>query len=157
MQAFARALLIPRIGRATAWITDDCTAVAMWDRRAIGEAADDDHDPQWMAFRSAVGEEIWSRLNAYDKALETVGPSPPFWYLGVLATHPDQQGRGLATAVLRPGLAAAEAEGWDCWLETSTPANKAFYSGRGFTEGVEVDVPGGPPTWWLRRPAPSAP
>ncbi len=36
--------------------------------------------------------------------------------------------------------------------ETSTPANKAFYAGRGFTEGVAVDIPGGPPTWWLRRP-----
>ena len=59
---------------------------------------------------------------------------------------------GLATAVLRPGQAAADAEEWDCWLETSTAANKSFYAGRGFTESVPFDVPGGPPTWWLRRP-----
>ncbi len=88
----------------------------------------------------------------YEAALDAVGPVRPYWYLGVLATHPDHQGRGLATTVLRPGLAAADAEGWDCWLETSTPANKAFYAGRGFTGSVAVDIPGGPPTWWLRRP-----
>jgi GNAT superfamily N-acetyltransferase len=153
--AFARALLIPRIHRGTAWVTDDGAAVAMWDRRPTEGSVDEDDDAWWGAFRAEVGEDVWARLNAYDGALEAVPPTPPYWYLGVLATHPEVQGRGLATAVVRPGLAAADAEGWDCWLETSTPANKAFYAGRGFTESLAVDIPGGPPTWWLRRPAPS--
>jgi GNAT superfamily N-acetyltransferase len=155
MNAFARALLIPRINGSTAWITDDCTTVAMWDRRAVPGPLDDE-DAWWAAFRVEVGEDIWARLDAYDKALEARAPAEPYWYLGVLATHPDHQGRGLATAVLQPGLAAADHEGWDCWLETSTPANKTFYAGRGFTEGIAIDVPGGPPTWWLRRPARAA-
>ena len=102
-----------------------------------------------------VGEEIWTRLSIYDAAVHGGAPEPPYWYLGVLATHPDRHGQGLATAVLGPGLAAADEEGWDCWLETSTPANKAFYAGRGFTEGREFAVPDGPPTWWLRRPTAS--
>ena len=75
------------------------------------------------------------------------------WTRRTLATHPDLHGRGLATAVLRPGLEAADAAGWDCWLETSTPGNKAFYAGRGFTDAVPFDIPGGAPSWWLRRPA----
>ena len=153
MRAFARALLVPRIVRGTAWVTDDCAAVAMWDRVAVGGTVDDAHAALWAAFRAEVGEETWVRLQAYEAALKSVAPARPYWYLGVLATHPDQQGRGLASAVLVPGLAVADAEGWDCWLETSTPANKAFYAGRGFTDAVPVDVPGGPPTWWLRRPA----
>jgi ketosteroid isomerase-like protein/GNAT superfamily N-acetyltransferase len=151
-EAFARSLLVPRIRRGTAWVTDDCTAVAMWDRRAVDGNADADHDEWWATFRADAGEEVWARIQAYDAALEAVAPPEPFWYLGVLATHPDHQGQGLASAVLAPGLAAADAESWDCWLETSTPANKAFYTGRGFTESVAVDIPGGPATWWLRRP-----
>jgi GNAT superfamily N-acetyltransferase len=150
--AFARTLLIPRIRRGTAWVTDDCTAVAMWDRRRLDAAPDADHDERWARFRAEVGEDVWERVEAYDAAVEAAGPRRPYWYLGVLATHPDHRGRGLATAVLGPGLAAADTDGWDCWLETSTPANKAFYAGRGFTEGVALEVPGGPPTWWLRRP-----
>jgi GNAT superfamily N-acetyltransferase len=151
-QAFARSLLIPRIRRRSAWITDDCTAVAMWDRLENEGPADADEEQWWNAFHTEVGDEVWERLQAYDGALESVPPARPLWYLGVLATNPDHQGRGLATAVLRPGLAAADAEGWDCWLETSTPTNKAFYAGRGFTDAVPVDIPDGPPTWWLRRP-----
>jgi GNAT superfamily N-acetyltransferase len=154
-QAFARYLLVPRIHRGTAWVTDDCTAVAMWDRRSNGDDLDEADDGWWAGYRAEVGDAIWERLETYDGALGAVGPERPFWYLGVLATHPDHQGRGLATAVLQPGLAAADAEGWDCWLETSTPGNKTFYAGRGFTHSVAVDIPGGPPTWWLRRPAPS--
>lgn len=152
-EAFARTLLIPRIRSGTAWVTDDCTAVAMWDRRPVEGAVDEDHGASFAAFRDEVGDEIWGRIETYEGALDAAAPPRPYWYLGVLATQPDHQGRGLATQVLRPGLAAADAEGWDCWLETSTPANKAFYAARGFTEGIEVDIPGGPPTWWLRRRA----
>jgi GNAT superfamily N-acetyltransferase len=152
-EAFAHALLIPRIGRGTAWVTSDCTAVAMWDRRPVEGTDGHSHGDLWAQFRIEVGEEVWARIEAYEAAL-TADPRPrPHWYLGVLATHPDHQGRGLATTVMRPGLAAADAEGWDCWLETSTPANKGFYAGRGFTEAVAIDIPAGPPAWWLRRPA----
>ncbi|MDQ1250827.1 MAG: hypothetical protein QG597_5207 [Actinomycetota bacterium] len=153
MSAFARTLLVARISRRTAWVTDDCGAVAMWDRKSLDVAVDDDHAARWAAFRAEVGEDIWSRLEAYDAAVTAVAPPQPYWYLGVLATHPDLHGRGLATAVLRPGLEAADAAGWDCWLETSTPGNKAFYAGRGFTDAVPFDIPGGAPSWWLRRPA----
>lgn len=150
--AFAKALLIPRVRRGTAWVVDDCSAVAMWDRIDVDAPSDPEDDATWAAFRAEAGEEVWTRLHAYDGALEADGPAAPYWYLGVLATHPDAHGRGLATAVMQPGLRAAQAEGWDCWLETSTPSNKRFYAGRGFTEPIEVDIPGGPPTWWLRRP-----
>ncbi|MHB1164467.1 MAG: GNAT family N-acetyltransferase [Candidatus Nanopelagicales bacterium] len=157
MEAFARTLLMPRIARATAWVTDDCAAVAMWDRCAVDEPADEDHGARWAAFRAEVGEDVSARLDAYEAGLRSGAPARPYWYLGVLATHPDAQGRGLASAVLVPGRSAADAEGWDCWLETSTPANKAFYAGRGFVDSVPVDVAGGPPTWWLRRPGTQGP
>lgn len=151
-RTFARTLLIPRLRHATAWVTDDCSAVAMWDRLGTDTPATEGEDSSWASFREEVGDDTWRRLQAYDAALEAVGPSRPFWYLGVLATHPDHQRCGLATAVLEPGLEKADTDGWDCWLETSTPANKAFYAGRGFTAEIPVDIPGGPPTWWLCRP-----
>ncbi len=151
MRAFARALLIPRIRRGTAWVSDDNMAVAMWDRRASDLPADPDHDERWAAFRAEVGDAIANRIDLYDAAVAAAGPARPYWYLGVLATHPSAQGRGLATAVLQPGLAAASAEGWDCWLETSSSGNKAFYAGRGFADGHAIDLPGAPTTWWLRR------
>lgn len=152
-RAFATALLVPRIRRGTAWVTDDCRAVAMWDAWDVDTPQDDDHDERWAAFRELAGEDVSRRLTVYDTALGAVGPPRPNWYLGVLATHPDVQGRGLATAVLEPGLAAVDESGWASWLETSTTGNKAFYAKRGFTESHVLDIKGCPPTWWMRRPS----
>jgi GNAT superfamily N-acetyltransferase len=151
MRSFAHALLIPRVRRGTAWVTHDGTAVAMWDRLSIDLTREPEDDERWAAFRAEIGEEAWRRVTTYEVAVGSAKPDRPYWYLGVLATHPSMQRRGLASAVLQPGLAAAQADGWDCWLETSTPSNKAFYAGHGFTEARVVDVPGGPPTSWLRR------
>ncbi len=151
MQAFAKVLLLPRVERGTAWIADDGQAVAMWDRIPGPADPDDANAARWADFRAEVGEQAGRRITAYEHALEAVAPPRPIWYLGVLATHPDAQGRGLASALLARGVAAAADDGWDCWLETSTLANKEFYARRGFTTQSAVEVPGGPMTWWLRR------
>jgi GNAT superfamily N-acetyltransferase len=98
-----------------------------------------------------AGEEAWDRLASYNDALAAVCPADPYWYLGVLATHPARQGEGLATAVLTPILDEADRLGIACCLETSTMKNRRFYERRGFTHATEIILPGGPPTWWLRR------
>lgn len=150
-RAFATLLYVGRARRGTVWIADDGAAVSMWDR--VDGVPLTGMDDLWRDFVAAAGRDVVDRVEAYDAAIKTLKPSAPFWYLGVLATHPDHQGRGLATAVLAPGLANADAEGWDAWLETSKPGNKTFYAGRGFTDVHPVEIPDGPPTWWIRRPA----
>jgi GNAT superfamily N-acetyltransferase len=151
---FASALFEGRAGAGTVWVTDDCRAVAMWDDRS-GASSGDLYPPAvWDRYREVAGEDAWASLQAYDRALHVHEPAEPFWYLGVLATHPSAQGVGLATAVLQPAFARADASGVDCWLETSKPGNTGFYSRRGFTERIEVEIDGGPTTWWMRRPAP---
>lgn len=152
---FAAALFDGRVARGTVWVADGGAAVAMWDRVAA-EPRGSDTDDIWPQFRVSVGDEVWASLEAYDAAVKASGPTRPYWYLGVLATHPDRRGEGLASAVLRPGIGAADIEGWDCWLETSTTDNVAFYGGRGFLESTPVVDLDGPPTWWLRRPSAGA-
>lgn len=151
-RAFARTLLRPRLALGTVWIAEGGAAVAMWDRRGRSDPPDPLRDAAWRGYRAHVGEAVWEQLEAYEDALGPLAPHRPHWYLGVLATHPDAQRRGLASAVLQPGFSAAAEDGWDCWLETSTAGNKAFYERRGFTGSRAVTAPGLPPTWWLHRP-----
>ncbi len=118
------------------------------------------HLKVWTAYRALAGEPAWRRLTAYEDAVDAARPSTPHWYLGVLATRPDRQGAGLATAVMAPVLARADGEGLDCCLETSTLANKAFYQRRGFTEVTEVHLaparpPGGCDDHGRHRPDPT--
>jgi GNAT superfamily N-acetyltransferase len=149
---FAGALFDGRAADGTVWVTDDCRGVAMWDDRTRPHPDPARRDAAWAAYREVAGEESWATLERYDGALHAHEPPEPFWYLGVLATHPQAQGRGLATAVMSATFAIADAARVDCWLETSVPANTDFYERRGFVERIEVEIDGGPTTWWMRRP-----
>ncbi|MEW6433149.1 MAG: GNAT family N-acetyltransferase [Myxococcota bacterium] len=70
----------------------------------------------------------------------------PHDYLLQLAVAPGEQGRGLGSALLREGLERSSRAGRAVWLETTNPANVAFYERHGFevagrrvaAEGVEV-------------------
>ena len=147
---FAGALFDSRVDRGWIWTADDCRAVALWEWRDA-ESVPHDDDAVWAAYREQAGEHAWHRLEAYEKALDAMRPAAPYWYLGVLATHPDVQGRGLATAVVAPVLEMADHDHLDCWLETSKTTNLGFYERRGFSMRLPVEVPDGPPTWWCRR------
>ena len=149
---FAGALFDQRVDGGTVWVLPDAASVAMWDPPGGPDPAG--KADAWAPFHDAADAGVRARLAAYDRALDAVSPGTQFWYLGVLATRPDRAGRGGATSVLEPGLRRADEDGLDSCLETSTIANHAFYGRRGFTESIEVHVPGGPPTWWLRRPSP---
>lgn len=150
---FAGALFGERVERGTVWITPDAGAVAMWD--GPGRARRDAVSARliWRRFNTLADTATKDRLAAYNEAIKRASPQQPFWYLGVLATHPALQRQGLASAVLNPALDDASAAGIACCLETSTEANRRFYEHRGFQTEHDITVSGGPQTWWMHRPA----
>ena len=150
---FVAAVFDMRVASHNVWVTDDLAAVAMWDSPGKRDATPAYAQRVWSRYRVIAGEAAFERLAIYNQALAAVSPPEPHWYLGVLATHPQGQRQGLASAVLTPILSEADRLGLACCLETSTADNRRFYEGRGFTQATDVVVPGGPPTWWLRRPA----
>lgn len=96
----------------------------------------------------AVGARLPATLRLL-AAIEKRHPREPHWYLGVLGTEPDRQGRGLGSAVLRPVLERCDAEGVPAYLESSKETNVPFYRRHGFEVTGEVHAPGGGPTLWL--------
>ena len=89
------------------------------------------------------------RVRAYDEAVHAALPSEPFWYLGVLGTHPDHTGRRWAQAVMHAGLDRAAADALPAVLETSNPANVDFYRRAGWQVTAEVETP--LPIWIMQR------
>lgn len=72
-------------------------------------------------------------------------------FVGVRAAH---QGKGWGGAIIREGLARADADGLPTWLETATPENVPLYQRLGFVTQVEWDIPkGGPHFWGMMREA----
>lgn len=144
--AFFGHLFDKRIGRGGVWTIEDGAATAMWDPPAPTSSAGSNGSDGLAA---QVPADAFGRLRAYDDAVHALLPPTPFWYLGVLGTHPDRAGRGWGRAVMRAGLDAAAADGLPAFLETSNPVNVGIYERAGWRVAQAFDTP--VPTWVMRQ------
>jgi ribosomal protein S18 acetylase RimI-like enzyme len=87
------------------------------------------------------------------KLQEQHKPDAPHWYLYAIGTDPEHQGRGVGTALIRPLLELCDKEGLAAHLDTNTESNVQFYERRGFQVSGEFDLPDGPHSWAMTRPA----
>ncbi|GAA3783248.1 GNAT family N-acetyltransferase [Micrococcus endophyticus] len=88
-----------------------------------------------------------------DQALEARHPAEPHWYLGLLTVAPDAQVGGVGSALVRAGLARADADGLPAYLECERH-REAYYARFGVarTPTVEIDD-GAPAHLGMWRPA----
>ncbi len=75
-------------------------------------------------------------------------PQEPHWSLALIGADPAAQGQGQGAALLRSGLAQADAAGMPVHLESSKPENLPVYEHFGFTVRDELRLPGGGPQLW---------
>jgi GNAT superfamily N-acetyltransferase len=89
-------------------------------------------------------------------AVERVHPRAAHWYLAVLGTAPERQGKGVGSALLAPVLERCDREAVPAYLESSKESNIAFYSRHGFEVTKAIDLPAGGPRVWpmWREPRP---
>ncbi|MFE0190100.1 GNAT family N-acetyltransferase [Streptomyces sp. NPDC058989] len=100
---------------------------------------------------------LGDRAGLFRDAVETAArhtPQEPHWYLAMIGADPAAQGQGHGAALLRSGLAQADAAGLPAYLESSKPSNLPFYEHFGFTVRAELRLPGDGPVLWgmWRRP-----
>ena len=76
----------------------------------------------------------------------------PHYYVRDIGVHPDMQGRGLGSALLRPTLERCDREGLPAYLEASSERNAALYERLGFQLTRELRVGGSPPLRLMLRP-----
>jgi ribosomal protein S18 acetylase RimI-like enzyme len=103
----------------------------------------------------AADPRAFPRFVRYGANAERAQPEEPHWYLVVLSVRPDAQRQGLGSRLVARGIARADAEHLPCSLETSDPANVAFYQRFGFevTDPALRLVPDGPTHVAMRRAA----
>ena len=118
-----------------AWVTDDVTAVAVWDPPpgapgtfplpADVRAALDRELPYLAAGRASVVAETAALVTA-------ARPDDPHWWLAHLGVRPTSRRQGLAAAVLAPALVRCDAEGVLAAAAVYSWANVRFLRGFGF-------------------------
>jgi GNAT superfamily N-acetyltransferase len=148
---------IPRVFRitaldhlATTWVTNGVTSAAVWapPGHRVDRWREALHGPGQLAvFRSRAL--VGMRLQ---EAMRKVHPREPHWYLYLLGTDPDHQGKGHGSAVIQPVLDRCDEEGLPAYLESSKEANIPFYRRHGFEARDEFrPAPGCPPLWPMWR------
>ncbi|MEV5505743.1 GNAT family N-acetyltransferase [Streptomyces orinoci] len=124
-------------------------AAALW--APPGAHSTDPPPEEWA--RQLLGERA-PRLHELVALIGEHAPAEPHWYLGTLGTDPAAQGQGHGAALLRSGLAKADAAGLPAYLESSAESNLPFYAHFGFVVEKELQLPGGGPRLWpMRREA----
>lgn len=120
---------------AAFWVAPEAQAKAVPDAETIGE------------LRSILGE----RAELFGELVElaaTHAPRDPHWSLAVIGADPAAQGQGQGAALLRSGLARADAARQPVYLESSRPSNIPVYEHFGFTVREELRLPGEGPVLW---------
>ena len=137
------------------WRAPDNSAAALWAPPGQAIVPPVRIARQLPAVFRTFGPRALRALRAFEH-VERHHPKEPHWYLGVLGTRPDRQGRGVGSALLRPVLGRCDAEGLPAYLESSKESNIAFYHRAGFRVLEELPLPdGGPPVWPMwREPRP---
>lgn len=106
--------------------------------------------------RELMGDRL-AAAEAAEAACAPLRPTDPHVTVATIGVHPSHQRRGLATALMNPVLHLADDLALPTYLETSSPANLAFYRRHGFATTGEVTVAdGGPVVWAMARKAGSA-
>ncbi|AEV85094.1 acetyltransferase [Actinoplanes sp. SE50] len=132
-----------RVHRGAVWVAEGGNAVAIWEPPADASPAVEDVLPRKLP------ADVLARVRAYDDAVHAALPAEPYWYLGVLGTHPDHSGRRLGHAVMAEGLRAAAADGRPAVLETATEGNVRMYERAGWRVIAELTDP--LPVWVLQN------
>jgi ribosomal protein S18 acetylase RimI-like enzyme len=113
------------VGNGAAIWTTDTTAARRQAAYAQREAA----------LRALLGERGFAHFSAIVENMEhALAPHDlqDAWYLSIAGIDPAAQGRGLGACVLAPGLAAVDAAGAACFLETYNERSLPFYGRLGF-------------------------
>ncbi|MFD7977239.1 GNAT family N-acetyltransferase [Streptomyces sp. NPDC059071] len=121
-------------------------AAAFWVPTEAQEKAVPDAD----TIQELIGI-LGDRAGLFKEAVETAAehtPREPHWSLALIGAAPAAQGKGQGAALLRSGLAQADAAGQAVYLESSKAANLPVYEHFGFTVREQFALPGGGPVLW---------
>ncbi|MFJ7069247.1 GNAT family N-acetyltransferase [Streptomyces sp. NPDC101115] len=121
-------------------------AAAFWVPAEAQEKAVPDAD----TIQELIGI-LGDRAGLFKEAVETAAehtPREPHWSLALIGAAPAAQGKGQGAALLRSGLAQADAAGQAVYLESSKAANIPVYEHFGFAVREEFALPGGGPVLW---------
>jgi GNAT superfamily N-acetyltransferase len=120
------------VSTRSAWITDDVTAVAVWEPPAGTAALPADVSAALARELPYLAADRWTAVRDTAALVEAARPEAPHWWLAHLGVRPTSRRRGRAAAVLAPVLVRCDTEGTAAATAVFSWANVRFLRGFGF-------------------------
>lgn len=136
--------------------------VATLDGRVVGGTIAFDSEDWPMPDRAALWEAGWfvvagpaPVLRGFrdDAAMKSHHIAHPHTYLWFIAVDPSLHGRGVGRRLMAELHDYSDRLELPVYLETGTEDNVSWYAGLGYGLDAEVELPSGPMTWLMERPA----
>lgn len=127
--------------------TGRLSGVALWFPLTSMIPAPADYDRRLKE----VAGSAFDRARELDAALDAHHPLDPHHYLAFLAVHPDEQNRGIGSALLDRHHARLDRAGIPAYLEANDPRNRDLYLRHGYAIRSVIQLPDGPPLWTMWR------
>jgi ribosomal protein S18 acetylase RimI-like enzyme len=122
------------------WLTEGCSAAAVWIPPGRGELRPDEEEPLRRLLEEQLGDGAARVLDTQERFEAAHPHDEDHFYLTMLGTHPDHRGRGIGMALLGETLERIDAEGSPAFLESTNPANDHRYEGVGFRRCGEFEL-----------------
>jgi GNAT superfamily N-acetyltransferase len=126
------------VATKTAWVTDDVTAVAVWEPPAGTAPLPDDVSAALARELPYLAADRWTAVRDTTTLTTAARPDAPHWWLLHLGVRPTSRRRGLAAAVLAPALVRCDGEGTLAAAAVVSWANVRFLRGFGFEVTLET-------------------
>ena len=140
------------VATASAWITEDVDAVAVWEPPAGTTPLPSDVAEALERELPYLSGDRWTTVAETTAMVTAARPAEPHWWLAHLGVRPTSRRRGLAAAVLAPALLCCDADGTKAAAAVYSWANVRFLRGFGFEVTVETRTADGElPLWVLAR------
>jgi len=134
------------------YVSASAEGVAMWDPPDKWRLRWQDQLRMALPMMRIYGRRSATLMADYQRVEHLHAQQPPHWYLAVLGTDPDHQGKGIGASLMAPVLAICDRDGEGAYLESSKESNIPFYERFGFRVlGEHPFHSGGPMLWPMWR------
>lgn len=144
------AILEHELRHETVFTTAKLEGAAVWRDPELGPPKLWERIRTALRFMPMLGRRSLSIGRALEQ-LMALHPEAPHWYLAVLGTDPDQQGKGVGSALMAPILSRCDTSARSAYLEASRRENVPYYERHGFHVVGEFEIPEGPTVWRMVR------
>lgn len=133
----------------TVYCVDNYSGAALWYPPGVKP----DIEPVIELMQQSIFEADQADVFAVFEQIDRYHPKYPHWYLPFMGVEPTKQRQGYGTALIRPVLEECDRDRIAAYLESSNPANLAFYQHHGFEVLGTIQAGASPPIFpMLRRP-----